>query len=75
MTAVEITFRYQGRLKTELLARAQEHHSNFGIRRIQLDESQNLITVEYDATRLDEKGVEAVLRRVGVPVVEQVRAA
>ncbi len=74
MTAVEITFRYQGRLKTELLAHTQEHHSNFGIRRIQLDESQNLITVEYDATRLDEKGVEALLRRVGVPVVEQVRA-
>jgi hypothetical protein len=71
MTAVEITFRYQGRLHPELLARTQEQHENFGIRRIQLDEAQQRITVEYDATRLDEKGVEAVLRRAGVPVVEQ----
>lgn len=73
MTAVEITFRYQGRLRPEFLARTKEQHGYFGIRRIQLDESRNLVTVEYDATRLDEKGVEAVLRQVGVPVVEQVR--
>ncbi len=70
MTAVEITFRYQGRLRPELLPRTQESHRDFGIRRMKLDEPQNLITVEYDATRLDEKGVEAVLRRAGVPVVE-----
>ena len=73
MTTVEIRFRYQGQLRTELLSRTQEQHDYFGIRRIQLDEARKLITVEYDATRLDEKGVEAVLRRVGVPVVEQVQ--
>ena len=73
MTAVEITFRYQGQLRTELLPHTQEQHGYFGIRRIRLDEARKLITVEYDATRLDEKGVEAVLRRVGLPVVEQVK--
>ncbi len=73
MTTVEIRFRYQGQLRTELLPRTQEQHGYFGIRRILLDEARKLIIVEYDATRLDEKGVEAVLRRVGVPVVEQVQ--
>ena len=72
MTAVEITFRYQGQLRPELFPRTQEQHGYFGVRRIQLDEARKLITVEYDATRLDEKGVEAVLRRVGVAVIEQV---
>ena len=73
MTAVQITFRYQGQLRTELLPRTQEQHRYFGIWHIQIDEARKLMTVEYDATRLDEKGVEAVLLRVGVPVVEQVK--
>ncbi len=72
MTAVEITFRYQGEIRPEMLPRTQEWQSYFGIRAIRLDEAQKLIRVEYDASRLDANGVESVLRRVGIPAVERV---
>lgn len=72
MTAVQITFRYQGPFRPELLPRTQEYHGYYGIRQMKVDPDRNLITVEYDATRLDPNGVEAVLRRVGLPVLERV---
>lgn len=72
MTANQIRFRYQGTFQPQALPRTQEDHGFFGIRKMKLGPEQNVITVEYDATRLDPNGVEAVLRRVGVPVVERV---
>lgn len=72
MTSVEIRFRYQGKVPPETWLRTQESHHRYGIRRLHLDEENHLIRVEYDATRLDERNVAAVLRGVGVPVVEQV---
>ncbi len=74
MTTVHITFRYQGELDPKLLPRTQEDHSYFGIRQMKVDTVNQRITVEYDATRLDASGVFSVLRRVGIPVVEQVTA-
>ena len=72
MTAVEIRFRYQAPFQPQALPRTSEDHGFFGIRKMRLDQQQNVITVEYDATRLDPKGVESVLRRVGVPIVERI---
>jgi hypothetical protein len=71
MTTVQITFRFQGEFRPEAAGRTQEYHSDFGIRRMEVDAGNQLITVEYDATRLDEAGVAAVLRRCGVPVTER----
>ena len=74
MTSVQITFRYDGLIRPEMLPRTQERQDYFGIRKMRLDEANRLITVDYDATRLDAAGVTAVLRRVGIPVVERVPA-
>lgn len=73
MTSVQLKFRYQGRVQPESIPRMHESHRDYGIRAIKIDEKQNVLTLEYDATRLDAKGVEAVLRRMGIPVVELVR--
>lgn len=70
MTAVQISFRYDGKIRLDLLARIQESHRDYGVRSLRIDDARRVITVEYDATRLDEKGVEAVLRRMRIPVVE-----
>ena len=43
-------------------------HSWYGIQRVQLSTSLDKLLVEYDASRLSEKDVEAVLQRFGLPI-------
>ena len=43
-------------------------HSWYGILRVQLARSLDRLQVEYDASRLSEKDVEAVLQRFGLPI-------
>ncbi|HLJ50191.1 MAG TPA: hypothetical protein VKU01_29460 [Bryobacteraceae bacterium] len=43
-------------------------HSYYGIARVRVVPSLNAIAVEYDASRLAEKDVEAVLLRFGIPI-------
>jgi len=43
-------------------------HSWYGIMRVQLGPTMDKLSVEYDASRLSEKDVEAVLQRFGLPV-------
>jgi hypothetical protein len=43
-------------------------HSWYGIQRVQLAPSLDRLHVEYDASRLSEKDVEAVLQRFGLPI-------
>jgi hypothetical protein len=43
-------------------------HSWYGILRVQLTSSLDKLNVEYDASRLSEQDVEAVLQRFGLPI-------
>ena len=43
-------------------------HSWYGMLRVQLAPSLDRLQVEYDASRLSEKDVEAVLQRFGLPI-------
>ena len=43
-------------------------HSWYGITRVRIAPDSKTIDVEYDASRLTEKDVEAVLVRFGVPI-------
>ena len=43
-------------------------HSWYGIQRVQLAPSLDKLYVEYDASRLSEKDVEAGLQRFGLPI-------
>ena len=43
-------------------------HSWYGIQRVQLAPSMDKLIVEYDASRLSEKDVEAVLYRFRLPI-------
>ena len=72
MTAVDVCFRYgtpPGDSEMRAIDRLWEV---YGIRRIAFDEAQHTISVEYDATRLNEATVHSLLRRAGVDVREQV---
>ncbi len=43
-------------------------NSYYGIERVQLAPTLDRLRVEYDASRLSEKDVEAVLQRFGLPI-------
>lgn len=75
MTALDVTFRYAGKLEAEQVRALNETFGIYGMRRMEVDEKQQAITVEYDATRLSNDIVAAILRRSGVAVGEQVPPA
>ncbi len=71
MTAVEIMFRYgmpPGESEMNALGSVSDV---YGIRRVQFNESERTIRVEYDATRLNEATVEGLLRQAGFDVRER----
>jgi copper chaperone CopZ len=72
MTTVDVVYRY-GKTPTEAavlgIARLREV---YGIRRVQFQEAEKTVTVEYDSTRLSEQVVHQLLRRGGLDVVEKV---
>lgn len=71
MTQVDVLFRY-GMPPTESVMTAYGQLSNvYGIRRLQLKESDKTIRVEYDATRLTEAKIEGLLRAAGFDILEK----
>jgi hypothetical protein len=73
MTAVEVVFKYLF-APTEVVMRAMDNvREVYGIRRIRFDEKENTIRVEYDATRLNDSTVAALLRRTGLELGEKLQ--
>ena len=70
MTAVVAIFKYQGRLGLRQAQNLGASYTHLGVRKIQVDEKENTVAVEYDATRMDQHGMAALLRRLGVPLAE-----
>ena len=75
MTAVEVCFRYES-VPGEAEMRALDHvWEVYGIRRIQINEAEQTLRVEYDATRLNEDAVARLLRGAGWSLKEPVALA
>jgi hypothetical protein len=73
MTTVDVVYRY-GMQPTEREAFAiNEAREVYGIRRITFNEKESTVRVEYDATRLDEPEVAAILRRAGLDLKEKLQ--
>ncbi len=73
MTAVEIVYKYN-LPPTETVMRALDNlREVYGIRRIRFNEPERTIRVEYDATRLNEATVGALLRRTGLDLGEKLQ--
>ena len=72
MTLVEVTYDLQGPLRPEQL-RALGHFANtYGLRSFRVDEQNNQLTFEYDASRLRDTQVAHVLGRAGIAVTRRV---
>jgi len=68
MTSVVARFQYQGALGGKVAQRLGESCTHLGVRKITISEAEHWIAIEYDATRMDQNGVAALLRRLGVAV-------
>ena len=73
MTAVDVVFRY-GTQPNELELKAVNAlREVYGIRKVSFEEAENTVRVEYDATRLNEDTVAALLRRTGLDLRDRVQ--
>jgi hypothetical protein len=71
MTAIEVLFRYGAQPDENVMSALGQFNDVYGIRRVQLRESEHTIRVEYDATRLSEAKVEGLLRSAGFDITEK----
>ncbi|MEQ1886316.1 MAG: hypothetical protein ABL967_14725 [Bryobacteraceae bacterium] len=74
MTKVTLRYDLSRPLGDEDFANIEKTHSTYGIAKLSVAPSLDKITVDYDASRLMKKDVEAVLVRHAIPVVVPVNA-
>ena len=71
MTTVEVLFRYGMTPGESEMGALGQLSDVYGIRRVQFQEGERTIRVEYDATRLNESSVEKLLRSAGFDIRER----
>ena len=75
MTLLDVVFKYgtpPGEKETMALNNAREV---YGVRKISFDKKESVIRVEFDATRMNEDTVAALLRRAGIDLKEKLQLA
>jgi hypothetical protein len=73
MTSVDVMFKYLY-APTEGVMRAMDNvREVYGIRRIRFNEAERTIRVEYDATRMNQDTVAALLRRTGLELGDKLQ--
>jgi len=72
MTLVEVTYEVQSPLTPEQLRTLGEFANTYGLRRFRVDEANNQLSFEYDASRLRETQVEHVLAQARIAVNRKV---
>jgi hypothetical protein len=75
MTAVEVAYRYENIPGPMEMRAIDSLRDVYGIRRILFNEKEKTVRVEYDATRLQENVVAALLRRAGIDLGEKLALA
>jgi hypothetical protein len=75
MTAVDVAYRYENIPGSMEMRAIDSLRDVYGIRRIRFNEKEKTVRVEYDATRLQENVVAALLRRAGIDLGEKLALA
>jgi len=68
MTKIELGYDLVRPLTDADATKVADVHSHYGIFQVRVAPALDKLSVEYDATRLSEKDVEAVLQRFGLPI-------
>lgn len=75
MTQLDVSFRYANR-PTEAIMRAVDNMREvYGIRRVKFNEKDQIVRVEFDASRLNEPVVANLLRNAGLAIGEKLLLA
>src|SRR5258707_12970832 len=72
VTLMEITYELQSPLEPEQLRALGSFANTYGLRKFRVDERNNRLSFEYDASRLRETEVAHVLREARIPVLRRV---
>ena len=68
MTQMDVSFRYVNRPDERMMAAIDNMREVYGIRRIRFNEKEQIVRVEYDASRLKEPIVAKLLRNTGLAI-------
>ncbi|HYL15014.1 MAG TPA: hypothetical protein VEV41_18385 [Terriglobales bacterium] len=71
MTQLEVRYRYGATPGEPELRAIDALRDVYGIRRVLFDEKERIVRVEFDASRLKEPTVAALLRRAGIDLQEK----
>jgi len=69
MTKVTLHYDLSRPLGDDDFANIEKTHSTYGMAKVSVEPTLDKITVDYDASRLMKKDVEAVLVRHSIPIV------
>ena len=68
MTQMDVSFRYVNHPDERIMAAIDNMREVYGIRRIGFNEKEQIVRVEYDASRLKEPVVAKLLRNTGLAI-------
>lgn len=68
MTQMDVSFRYVNRPNERIMGAIDNMREVYGIRRIRFNEKEQIVRVEYDASRLKEPVVAKLLRNTGLAI-------
>jgi hypothetical protein len=75
MTQMEVAYKYAGPPRESALRAVDNMREVYGIRRVSFNEKEQIVRVEYDASRFKEPVVANLLRRAGVDILERLALA
>ena len=71
MTQVDVSYRYVNRPDETMMRAIDNMREVYGIRRVSFNEKEQVVRVEYDASRLKEPVVAKLLRNTGLAIGEK----
>jgi hypothetical protein len=71
MTQMEVAYRYSNPPSEAVMRAVDNMREVYGVRRIRFEEKEQIVRVEYDASRFKEPVVARLLRGAGLDVQEK----
>lgn len=71
MTQLDVSFRYANRPNEAIMRAIDNMREVYGIRRVKFNEKEQIVRVEFDASRLNEPVVANLLRKAGLAIGEK----
>jgi len=75
MTQLDVVYRYGGSPGKKETRAIDSIREVYGVRRIQFNDKEHTVRVEFDASRLSEETIASLLRRAGLDILEKLALA